>query len=60
VTTSTFSREALRAAYEDGLPAVDLVNGRALADMLEDLQLGIMSDVSTVQHVDVDDEYFGV
>jgi len=29
-----------------------------LADMLRDLELGVVSHTSTMEHIDVDEEYF--
>jgi restriction system protein len=60
ITTASFSREAMREAYREGATPVDLIDGHMLADMLRDLELGVVSHTSTVEHVDVDEEYFGM
>ena len=58
LTTASFSREAMREAYREGVTPVDLIDGHMLADMLRDLELGVVSHTSTMEHIDVDEEYF--
>jgi len=58
LTTASFSREAMREAYREGVAPVDLIDGHMLADMLRDLELGVVSHTSTMEHIDVDEEYF--
>ena len=41
ITTGTFTRDAKGEAVRDGSVAIDLVDGRALADLLKDLRMGI-------------------
>jgi hypothetical protein len=41
MTTSFFTTEARREATRDGAPAIDLVDGEALCQLLKDLRLGI-------------------
>jgi restriction system protein len=41
ITTGTFTTEARREATRDGAPAVDLVDGEGLCDLLRDLKLGV-------------------
>jgi restriction system protein len=42
MTTGTFTAEARKEATRDGAPAVDLVDGEGLCDLLKELKLGVM------------------
>jgi len=52
ITTGTFSPDARREATRDGAPAIDLVDGDALCDLLKEKQLGII--VTMVEQVTID------
>jgi len=52
ITTGTFTAEARREATRDGAPAIDLVDGDALCDLLKALKIGVK--VETVESVTVD------
>jgi restriction system protein len=41
LTTGTFTSEARREASRDGVPAIELIDGEKLVDMLETLELGL-------------------
>ena len=41
ITTGSFTTEARKEATRDGAPAVDLVDGEALCELLRDLKLGV-------------------
>jgi restriction system protein len=41
ITTGTFTGDAKKEATRDGAPAVDLVDGEGLCDLLRDLKLGV-------------------
>ena len=41
ITTGTFTVEARREASRDGVPAIELIDGDKLVDMLESLELGL-------------------
>jgi restriction system protein len=58
VTTGNFTREAEREASRDGAPAIDLIDGKLLAEKLKELGLGV--EIKTVQReqVEVDREWF--
>ena len=43
ITTGTFTADARREATRDGAPAIDLVDGDALADLLKELGLSEMA-----------------
>lgn len=56
MTTGTFTPEAKREATRDGAPAIDLVDGDALCDLLKQLKIGVI--VRLVEEVDIDLEHF--
>jgi restriction system protein len=43
ITTGNFTRNAVQEATRDGAPAIDLIDGDKLVDLLKDLQLGVKS-----------------
>jgi len=56
ITTSAFTADARREATRDGAPAIDLVDGEALCQLLKELKLGIR--VHLVEEVEVDPGFF--
>ncbi len=54
ITTGTFTSEARKEATRDGAPAVDLVDGEGLCDLLRDLKLGVLP----VTDYHVSEEFF--
>lgn len=48
--------DARREATRDGAPAIDLVDGDALADLLKQLGLGVR--VKKVEEVEIEPEFF--
>lgn len=56
ITTGGFTAEARREATRDGAPAIDLVDGDTLCDLLKDLRLGV--SVRMVEEVDVEAAFF--
>jgi restriction system protein len=54
LTTGAFTAEARREAVRDGGPAIELVDGEKLADMLEELELGLVP----VRTFRVDEQFF--
>lgn len=56
LTTGTFTPEARREATRDGAPAIDLVDGDALCDLVKDLKIGVA--IRLVELVEVDANYF--
>ncbi|MEM7399117.1 MAG: restriction endonuclease [Pseudomonadota bacterium] len=56
ITTGTFSPDAKREATRDGAPALDLVDGDTLCDLLK--QLGIGVSVKQVEEVEIDKSAF--
>ncbi len=57
ITTGTFTAEAKKEATRDGAPAIDLIDGDLLCDLLKSLKLGVMTRM--VEEVSVDAEWFG-
>lgn len=56
ITTGTFTGEAQREATRDGAPAIDLIDGDQLCDVLKQLKLGIA--VEMIEKPVVDAEWF--
>lgn len=56
ITTGRFTKDAEREAVRDGAPAIDLVDGNDLCDLLKDLELGVSTE--TVQVVLPKAEFF--
>jgi restriction system protein len=42
ISTGTFSRDARSEAIRDGAPAIDLVDGQELAELLKKYELGVL------------------
>jgi restriction system protein len=49
ITTGNFTRNAVQEATRDGAPAIDLIDGDKLVDLLKDLQLGVKSEKIEVE-----------
>jgi len=56
ITTGSFTPEARREATRDGAPAIDLVDGDALCDLLKQLKLGV--EVKLVEEIEINTSYF--
>jgi restriction system protein len=56
ITTATFTTDARREATRDGAPAIDLVDGDTLCDLLKSLRIGV--SVEQVEHVVIDQKAF--
>ncbi|MFN0192974.1 MAG: restriction endonuclease [Aestuariivirga sp.] len=56
ITTGTFSADATREATRDGAPAIDLIDGDLLCDLLKQLKLGV--DVEMVERAVVNADWF--
>lgn len=54
ITTGTFTLEAKKEARRDGVPAIELVDGDALVDMFERLEIGLIPK----QIYDIDQRFF--
>lgn len=58
VTTGTFTPDARREATRDGAPAIDLIDGEALCQLLFDLRLGVTVTERMVHDVAVVERFF--
>ena len=58
ITTGTFTPDARREATRDGAPAIDLIDGDALTDLLKSLKLGVRVEPVVTEHVTIDDAFF--
>ena len=56
ITTGTFTADAKKEATRDGAPAIDLIDGDQLCDLLKGLKLGVSTKM--VEAVDIDAEWF--
>jgi restriction system protein len=57
LTTGTFTAEAKKEATRDGAPAIDLIDGDLLCDLLRTLKLGVATKM--VEEVSITPEWFG-
>lgn len=51
MTTGTFTRGALDEATRDGAPAIDLIDGNQMVEMLKKLELGVTTELVEQVHV---------
>ena len=56
ITTGTFTAEAKKEATRDGAPAIDLIDGDLLCDLLKNLKLGVTTRM--VEEVNISPEWF--
>jgi restriction system protein len=56
ITTGTFTRDARQEAQRDGAPPIDLIDGKAFAENLRKLGLGVK--VKIIEEVTVDHSWF--
>jgi restriction system protein len=56
ITTGSFSSEARKEANRDGAPAIDLIDGEDLCELLKNLRLGLTTE--SVEKVTVKTEWF--
>lgn len=56
ITTGTYTPDARREATRDGAPAIDLIDGQALCQLLKDNEMGVK--VEMVEQVSVDPSFF--
>jgi restriction system protein len=56
ITTGTFTAEAKKEARRDGAPAIDLIDGDSLCDLLKKHNLGVTTKM--VEKVSIDPSWF--
>lgn len=54
ITTGTFTQDARAEAVRDGAPAIDLIDGEELCQLLKSLKLGVK--IEMVEQVEVDED----
>jgi restriction system protein len=55
ITTGTFTSEARKEANRDGAPAIDLIDGEDLCDLMKSLKLGVNTEL--VEKITLDEEW---
>jgi restriction system protein len=58
ITTGSFTNDARKEATRDGAPAIDLIDGEALCDLLKGLRLGVKIEQVVREDVTVDEPFF--
>lgn len=58
ITTGNFTRDALYEATRDGAPAIDLIDGDKLIDLLKNLELGVKTKMIEVEQIVIDHIWF--
>lgn len=58
ITTGTFTPDARREATRDGAPAIDLIDGETLTDLLKSLKLGVRVEQVITERVSVEEDFF--
>ena len=58
ITTGSFTAEARKEATRDGAPAIDLIDGEQLCDLLKTHRLGVRVETRIVEEVVVDEKFF--
>jgi len=58
ITTGSFSAEARKEANRDGAPALDLIDGLALCDLLKRYDLGVTTTIRQEEDIVVDPGFF--
>jgi restriction system protein len=58
ITTGTFTSEARKEATRDGAPAIDLIDGEALCELLKERQLGVRVRAVITEEVTIDSGFF--
>lgn len=58
ITTGAFTKEAIKESTRDGAPAIDLVDGDQLVELLKKLSLGVSTKKIEIEQVTVDQKWF--
>lgn len=58
ITTGTYTRDAKAEASRDGSVAIDLIDGRDLAEILKNLGLGVSVKIEQVEEVKIDKSWY--
>lgn len=57
ITTGAYTPDAQKEATRDGAPAIDLIDGDQICDLLKNLKLGVATKM--VEEVSIDPDWFG-
>lgn len=57
ITTGSFTTDARREATRDGAPAIDLVDGELLCELLRERQLGVIVREVRTEEISIDKEF---
>ena len=58
ITTGSFTKDAIKESTRDGAPAIDLVDGDQLVEILKKLSLGVSTKKIEIEQVSVDQKWF--
>ena len=58
ITTGTFTAEAKRESTRDGAPAIDLIDGARLCELLKTYELGVQTKTRQEEDVTVESDFF--
>jgi restriction system protein len=58
ITTGTFTPDARKEATRDGAPAIDLIDGEALTELLKSLKLGVKVEPIITERVTIEERFF--
>jgi restriction system protein len=58
ITTGTFTADARKEATRDGAPAIDLIDGEALCELLKDHALGVRIEQIQMEKITLDEDFF--
>ena len=58
ITTGAFTKDAIKESVRDGAPAIDLVDGDQLVEILKNLSLGVSTKIIEVEQVTVEQNWF--
>jgi restriction system protein len=58
ITTGTFTPDARKEATRDGAPAIDLIDGEALCELLRNVELGVRVRQVVSYEIEVDEGFF--
>ena len=56
ITTGSYTTDARKEASRDGAPAIDLIDGEELCDLLQELKLGVHTEM--IEKVTINPEWF--
>ena len=58
ITTGTFTAGARKEATRDGAPAIDLIDGEALCQLLKEKELGVSVKPVVTEEISIDPRFF--